>query len=460
MKRWCKRIGIGLLACGLACIVVYGYALFTTAGKLRQEAKDVSKPALVAHHDALVRARQSAASHHQEGDSPSAALVEDLERISAFEAFFDHIDGLPAMKSVYDFRRLLHDVSYRSLSDDAKIEMQAALVSVQPEVERLRELAADGGPLAALDFSIGLRLDYAHHLYAVRSCAAFLDLDLITKLDGGDSAGATADVVALLQLAEILAQEPHMMAQVTRHYDFLQRLFDTMKRHCSLEDFSEDELATLVVVLDGAGHREELADTLWAEQYLGYRGFEQLIRSGWGGRAGFLDRMFRDERDGTWTLSFVYLSPFFRPHHNNEMAAHLRLLGRAADAAAEPYFISKAKWDDIEQRYNAAPMGFLRLAYAQRIISLAGFQARCESGTHLLQIAMALTLYHRFHGVSPSELAAVSDLLPNGLPVDPFTGKAYRYKRGDDAAYVLYGAGWNLEDDGGNEEDKLVWRSE
>jgi hypothetical protein len=455
VRRWCKRVGIALLASGLACIVVYSYALFNTAGKLRRAAKDVSKPDVIARHDALVAAQKSVVADGQ----PSVALAEELGRIAEFEAFFEHIDGLSAMKSVYDFRRLLYDRPYRSLTADTKDEVQAALASVQPEVERLCEMAAAGGPLAALDFSTGLRLDYPY-LYDVRACAALLDADLIVRLNSGDFTGATADLAAFLQLAAILAREPHVMAQVTRYYDFYQRLFDTMQRHCSLDDLSQDDLVKLINMLDGAVDHESLSEALQSEQYLGYYGFDQLARSGWSGRTEFLDRLYRNERDSLWVFSHVYLFPVFRPHHNSDMAAHLRLLGLATDAAAEPYFISKAKWDDIEQRYNAAPMGFLRLAYAQRVINLGGFQANCETEIHLLQIAMGLSLYHRGHGAYPAELAELSVTFPDGLPVDPFTGEAYRYERVGESAYLLYGVGWNLKDDGGTQKDNLdvLWR--
>ena len=57
-----------------------------------------------------------------------------------------------------------------------------------------------------------------------------------------------------------------------------------------------------------------------------------------------------------------------------------------------------------------------------------------------------------------------SPSLGRSPPIDPFTGKPYRYDPSDEG-FLLYSAGQNLTDDGGMQHDNwregdLVWRGQ
>ena len=85
--------------------------------------------------------------------------------------------------------------------------------------------------------------------------------------------------------------------------------------------------------------------------------------------------------------------------------------------------------------------------------------ARVESA----KFAIALRLYCMKHGAYPDSLDALVPEFLDKLPLDPFSGKPYVYRR-DGSGFVVYSVGHNGVDDGGVEvtgdRDKgdIVWK--
>ena len=96
------------------------------------------------------------------------------------------------------------------------------------------------------------------------------------------------------------------------------------------------------------------------------------------------------------------------------------------------------------------------MGYHARILEI---QARHEAQLDLMRIGLTLEQHYATHGVYPPSLDEVSYVL-GGVPVDPFTGEAYRYLPEADS-FTLYSLGRNFEDDGAwpNFRDgDIVWR--
>jgi hypothetical protein len=80
-----------------------------------------------------------------------------------------------------------------------------------------------------------------------------------------------------------------------------------------------------------------------------------------------------------------------------------------------------------------------------------------------MKILCGLEIYKRRHGYYPEKL---EDLIPEifqQLPLDPFTGKNFIYKK-KDGKIIIYSVGRNLKDDGGIfdlkvEKDDIVWKN-
>ena len=89
-------------------------------------------------------------------------------------------------------------------------------------------------------------------------------------------------------------------------------------------------------------------------------------------------------------------------------------------------------------------------------------QAIHEARLRLMRIGIVLELRGKRDGVYPEYLDAIRDAFGGTLPVDPFTGEAFRYIPASEAS-TLYSVGVDLCDDGGvhdPSEGDIVWRGE
>jgi len=80
------------------------------------------------------------------------------------------------------------------------------------------------------------------------------------------------------------------------------------------------------------------------------------------------------------------------------------------------------------------------------------------SSYHALRINVALRLYRAERGGYPDALASLVPQYLDELPVDPFSGKAFHYRREGDG-WLLYSVGPDQDDDGGREAER-DWRED
>lgn len=72
------------------------------------------------------------------------------------------------------------------------------------------------------------------------------------------------------------------------------------------------------------------------------------------------------------------------------------------------------------------------------------------------RLAAALEWHQRRDGQYPASLEAVAGFFPGGLPPDPSTGEPYRYERGADGSYRLWGRGIDRADNAADVRNDVV----
>jgi len=99
-----------------------------------------------------------------------------------------------------------------------------------------------------------------------------------------------------------------------------------------------------------------------------------------------------------------------------------------------------------------------RFEFPGKFLKATSLQTR----QRLSETAIALRLYRQEHERYPESLSAlVTRYLPS-VTIDPFDGKALRYRR-EEKGFRLWSIGQNRKDDGGMEglhrwtEDDIVW---
>jgi hypothetical protein len=131
--------------------------------------------------------------------------------------------------------------------------------------------------------------------------------------------------------------------------------------------------------------------------------------------------------------------------------------------ALEPRSARRAQLDALDTRGGAgaffSPFNWVVPLMGPAIIgNIEGFDrmaARCD----FMYVATQLRAWKVQHGSYPDTLDALASAAP--LPLDPFSGAAYHYRREGDG-FVLYSVGPNRKDDGGVKDEKrdegdIVW---
>ena len=73
------------------------------------------------------------------------------------------------------------------------------------------------------------------------------------------------------------------------------------------------------------------------------------------------------------------------------------------------------------------------------------------------RIALALAAFHKDKGVYPQKLEELAPTFLPAIPADPFNGAPFGYKTSDPNSYLLYGPGYDAEDNGGDpESDRII----
>jgi len=162
------------------------------------------------------------------------------------------------------------------------------------------------------------------------------------------------------------------------------------------------------------------------------------------------------------TMSYPVQGP--RPFWSFNLNKILEVTGRVADAVQEP--ASPERLEDLRVITNeTSELSVLHVVARMMVPNLVRsarqydyMMTRCEQ----VEIADQLGAWKRQNGSYPERLdMLISDSL-EPLPLDPFSGEAYRYRR-EGEGFVLYSVGPDGKDDGGEKEESrkgggdLVW---
>jgi len=286
------------------------------------------------------------------------------------------------------------------------------------------------------------------HLSQFRKLTVILRLRACARLAQGEPQRAFDDLALGLQLADGLAEEPFLVSML-------------VQQRCVCELAQE--------VKTGLAHHQWTAPQLaWFEQRLGHRGFLADLR-----------RCFRNEMLACWQtidnirrhrarLSEIGDPPGNSPSTFTELAAWFPSgwffqnkvsLGRhlmdhvwpAVDAQAGRVYPSRALEADTQtdQMKRVTPYNFLLGYLVPAAANLCRRTAYSQTVTDQAALACALETQYLATGHYPETLAVAAAALAGPLPRDPLSGQPYHYRRLPDGSFVLYGVGWNEQDDGG-----------
>ncbi len=158
------------------------------------------------------------------------------------------------------------------------------------------------------------------------------------------------------------------------------------------------------------------------------------------------------------TCKWLY-STVGRPLMNADVETYADMAGQLADLAGKPYYEVRPALEQFEKDRQETNLPLARIGLGFEMEEFAD-QARVEAAAGLAQVALRLGQYHARYGAYPETIQAVGSTLSGGLPIDPFSGEGYRYRR-ESETFVLYSVGLDGADNAGTpgeEEGDFVWR--
>ena len=146
-------------------------------------------------------------------------------------------------------------------------------------------------------------------------------------------------------------------------------------------------------------------------------------------------------------------SPSLRPVYRifllrNDLAAHSRLSAEHRRLAARAYHEARDGWEKVEQDVPIGPMAILTNHLTPALGGAARMCAQGDARRGVARTALAAVRYRARQGRLPGTPADLVGELLTVVPVDPFDGRAIRWKPTKDGA-VVYSIGPDGKDDGG-----------
>ena len=151
------------------------------------------------------------------------------------------------------------------------------------------------------------------------------------------------------------------------------------------------------------------------------------------------------------------------PLTTHDLEYFAKTMSDYAALAGRPYYEVREELERLRaERVDGSPWyAELTRAMLPSISKALERQATTEASLGTMQLAAALRTWRDAHGAYPPTLEAVREVLPQ-IPLDPFTGKPYLYRR-EGEGFVVYTAGPSGIDGGGTfvpgVEQSVIFRS-
>ncbi|MDQ7781159.1 MAG: hypothetical protein RDV41_15800 [Planctomycetota bacterium] len=269
----------------------------------------------------------------------------------------------------------------------------------------------------------------------------------------GDVPAACVDCCAALRFAAHLRQEAAL--------GIVQLLLDEVSLECaefivSSARLDDEHLRRILQALVFFKTPDRLARFLRFDRSLSVKSYNDYISGVSATQAAYAQPLEPDEiRMPTAAETALWARVLFLGDAvwKNDLGTYLALLREYIAVAEQPYFVALTKLAQLDSAVQELPEHCVLCkcvlpTFADWFRDHACFEARQD----ILMLGVAVLIYESRNGSLPASLA---DLIPDPLarlPVDPFTGDSYIYRKTKDG-FMVYSVGENLKDDGGTPYD-------
>jgi hypothetical protein len=298
------------------------------------------------------------------------------------------------------------------------------------------------------------------HLAKARAATRMMAAKALVDARRGDTGAAVSDIALIFRLADQVSAEPTL---ITKLVGFACQAIavNTLNGVMEIAPPSKHDARRMYEVLAKVDNARSFVRGLEGERCLGFWVFNYLRRD----PAGAWQTLMMDLSDRPAAQRGKHLARLlgppllflWQPSLNEDEILFIRQWDGLLAATRLPYGQAQREYDALEKRAGNLP----RYAVVTRILSPAYARAtvardRATALTRLAQCAMALRACQIATGGYPASLGELRHQVNWDIPLDPFGGKDFVYRR-EGKGYLLYSIGPDLKDDGGM--DYRMWKS-
>lgn len=284
------------------------------------------------------------------------------------------------------------------------------------------------------------------HLSTLKGISQLARLRALARLGADDSAGALQDVRLGLRLAESVANEPITISQLVRIASLqivMQPIWEGLARHA----WSEEQLAGLQSALANIRVLEAYGPTIRGERAMDNLLLDEL-RTGrqinlsdvlGNGDGQMLSSASRFVPDGWFYQNQLTLNRLFQE----------RFLPVVDATKHRVYPQLTREIDEVPELKSRGLYNVFARLLVPALSKTAAKFANGQTAVDLATVACALERHRLPHGQYPEQLDLLVPRFIAKVPTDVITGELLKYRREQDGTFVLYSAGWNETDDGG-----------
>ncbi|HRR96935.1 MAG TPA: hypothetical protein P5150_09445, partial [Candidatus Ratteibacteria bacterium] len=288
----------------------------------------------------------------------------------------------------------------------------------------------------------------------MRQCARLVAARTYILTENKKYNDALNSVKTGLKIGEALTDEPILVSQLVRiAIDVIAK--NSLNYLLNKEDisFSKDNYYDLISIIDKKNRK--ITRSLNGELVLfGRYVFEKDIPFGYSLR-NILNRQNTYLPGIYGSLVGSYLT---QPILKNDYAFYIQYFLELIDYSQKPYYLVKNKLDELDRKfftYNTFSMSkhILSLIFLPSITRSIEQQSNYNACLDILKLSLALKIYKEKYGYYPETLSSLApDIIPE-IPIDPFTGNDYIYRK-EGRGFIVYSVGSNEKDDEGIYDSK------
>lgn len=286
-------------------------------------------------------------------------------------------------------------------------------------------------------------------LKGMRACTRFLRFRAMVMSQAGKVQKALDSVQLGLLISDSLSSEPSLLARLVE-YALIGLPLTGLQVVLSHHQITPRAGHQLFVDLGQLELREPFTRAMEAEQAWGIWLFEKSSRSPSAAvRAlGWITPGEEPSRSKI-ILAWLYGSYLGQPVQKRDKLLFLELMGRQVDNSKMSYREMKPAHKQWQEDIAHLPAwAWVTKACLPDFIRASAKRDQAMAEIGAAQVALALKAYQFQAGHYPASLQELRSLVPWDLPLDPFSGQDFGYRR-EGSGFILHSYGWDLDDDGG-----------